>query len=266
MKISKAGSLQNFIQGLQYFNLWLYLANIILTSRFRNSSLGILWLVIHNLAFAAGAGYIWATIFHADPRYFIPFVGVGFAVWNVIATCFVDGSFALVTATGYLKQIPIPQSVFIIRYVFAQTVFALIGIVISVLVAVAFGQKLTPYSLLAIPGFVLLMIGMFGTVLILSYIGARFRDVPHALQGLFQFLFVLTPVIYSPEILINRGLGWAVYGNPFNAFINVIRVPIMNGSAAQTIDYGICLAYGVSSMIIGLLVYRKMSPGLVYDL
>lgn len=266
MRVESPGSLKSFIEGVKRRDLWLYLAEQIISSRFRNSRLGTLWLVLQNLAFAGGAGYIWSQIFHTDPRFFIPFVGVGFAVWGFISTCYVDGSFALVAAGGYLKQLPIPQSVFLIRYLLAHVIFMMVALGTALATAFVLGVRMGPGSLYAIPGLLLVIVAMFFTVMTFSYLGARFRDVPHALQSIFQFLFVLTPVIYSPEILIKRGLGWAVHINPFNAFLDVVRTPIMYGTAATPVSYWMAGLYIVVFGIAAAVIYRLSASKLVYEL
>jgi lipopolysaccharide transport system permease protein len=266
MRVESPGSLKSFIEGVKRRDLWLYLADQIISSRFRNSKLGTLWLVLQNLAFSAGAGYIWSQIFHTDPRFFIPFVGVGFAVWGFISTCYVDGSFALVAAGGYLKQLPIPQSVFLIRYVLAHVIFMSVALATALATAFVLGVRMGWGSLYAIPGLLLVIVAMFGTVTTFSYLGARFRDVPHALQSVFQFLFVLTPVIYSPDILIKKGLGWAVYINPFNAFLDVVRTPIMYGTPATAISYGMAALYIVVFTLSSIIIYRLSASKLVYEL
>jgi ABC-type polysaccharide/polyol phosphate export permease len=43
-------------------------------------------------------------------------------------------------------------------------------------------------------------------------------------------LFYLTPIIYKPEILIKRNLGWAVQINPFAVLLELVRQPLLQGS------------------------------------
>ena len=266
MRVESPGSFKSFMEGVKRRDLWMYLADQIISSRFRHSKLGTIWLVLQNLAFSAGAGYIWSQIFHTDPRFFIPFVGVGFAVWGFISTCYVDGSFALVVAGGYLKQLPIPQSVFLIRYIIAHIIFMMVGLFTALAVALVLGHRPGVGALMAIPGLLILCVAMFFTVMTFSYLGARFRDIPHFLQSVFQFLFVLTPVIYSPEILIKRGLGWAVYMNPFNSFLDLVRTPIMYGTPAVGISYIVAGLYTLAFGIISAIIYRTWASKLVYEL
>jgi ABC-type polysaccharide/polyol phosphate export permease len=266
MRVTPPGSPAALREGILQADLWLYLGRQIIVSRFRNSRLGFIWLVIQNLVFSAGAGYIWSVIFGADPRFFIPFIAVGFGVWGTLSACFTDGSLALVTAGGYLKQLPIPQIVFILRYIVAQSVFLCVGVATATLTGLVLGHWLSWGALWALPGMVIFLFAMSWTVLITSYLTARFRDVPHAMQSLFQLLFVVTPVLYSPDLLVKRGLGWAVYFNPLNAFLDIVRTPIMRSTAASPIDYTVALLYTVFVVTIGLLTYRQMAPRLVYDL
>jgi len=222
-----------------YRHIWVYLSNQDLKSRFRRSKLGVLWLVMQQLAFTFGAGFIWATVFGQDPGEFIPFLAIGFSLWAIIAGSMVDGCSTFVVSHGYIKQIPLPQSIFIFRTVLTQIYLMLIGVATAIGVLIAFG-KLTPTSVLyAIPGLLIIVGYSYGAIGVVAYLGLRFRDLQHGLTGIFNLLFVVTPVIYPAEILAQKGLHFAVYLNPFASLIDVVRTPLLRGTLADPLSYSI---------------------------
>src|SRR5262249_5300185 len=127
-----------FAGGLFDLGLWTKLGAQIVSTRFRRSYFGILWLAINYLAFALGGGLIWSRIFQLDPAYFIPFIGVGFAIWGFVAGAFVDGSTAFVYAAGYIKAMPLPLSIFVMRALYAQGVYLFVGAGVALAAGVAF--------------------------------------------------------------------------------------------------------------------------------
>lgn len=219
------------------FNVWSYLSSSDIKNRFRRSKLGILWPILQQLAFSLGAGIIWAAIFHLKPEDFIPFLTLGFAIWGFIAASMTEGCSAFVIAHGYLKQLPLPQSIFILRTLLTQLIFLSIGLTTALAVLLYFG-KLTLIGLtLAIPGIFILILYGYGAIGSLAYLGLRYRDLQHGLTGMFSLLFVVTPVIYPAEVLIKKGFALAIYGNPFASLIEVVRFPILNGELADPIHY-----------------------------
>ncbi|HCJ7287637.1 TPA: ABC transporter permease, partial [Vibrio cholerae] len=219
-------------------SIWWFLSKQDLNSQFRRSKLGSIWLVINQLSFAFGAGLIWAAVFGLDPVEFIPFIATGFAVWSFVASCFVDGCASFNVSQGYIKQVNLPLPIYTMRIITASLIRLVIGLAVAICVVLLFGGVEDPLGFLyLIPGIILVVGSGFFIALTLSYLGAKYKDLQHGLSNLFQLLFVLTPVIYPPEMLIKKGLWFAVYFNPLSSFIQVIRVPLVENKHAQLIDY-----------------------------
>ena len=113
--------------AIDHFNIWSYLSSSDVKNRFRRSKLGILWPILQQLAFSLGAGIIWTAVFRLEPEEFIPFLTLGFAIWGFIAAALTEGCSAFVIAHGYLKQLPLPQSIFILRTLRTQLIVFSIG-------------------------------------------------------------------------------------------------------------------------------------------
>jgi lipopolysaccharide transport system permease protein len=223
--------------AIDNFNVWSYLSSSDLKNRFRRSKLGILWPILQQLSFSLGAGIIWAAVFHLKPEDFIPFLTLGFAIWGFIAASMTEGCSAFVIAHGYLKQLPLPQSIFILRTLLTQLIFLSIGLTTALAVLLYFGKLTLIGLMLGIPGIFILILYSYGAIGSLAYLGLRYRDLQHGLTGIFSLLFVVTPVIYPAEVLIKKGFAVVIYGNPFASLIEVVRFPILNGELADPIHY-----------------------------
>jgi len=241
---------REFKLAVNNFNIWSYLSASDVKNKFRRSKLGVIWPVIHQLAFSLGAGVIWAAVFHLKPEDFIPFLTMGFAIWGFIAGSMMEGCSSFVVAHGYLKQLPLPQSIFIFRTVFTQVIYLAIGLATALGVLLYFG-KLHPLGLLyALPGLMLLLAYSYGAIGTLAYLGLRYRDLQHGLAGIFSLLFVITPVIYPAEVLIQKGLSFAIYMNPLSSLIEIVRVPVLTGDFANGSHYAIA---GVFALVLVVL-------------
>ena len=223
--------------AIQHFQIWTYLSASDIKNRFRRSKLGILWPILQQLAFSLGAGLIWANVFHLEPSEFIPFLTLGFAIWGFISGSMTEGCSSLIIAHSYLKQLPLPQSIFIFRALLTQLIFLVIGLMTALSVLLYFGKLTMLGILLGIPGIFILIIYAYGVIGSLAYLGLRYRDLQHGLTGLFSLLFVVTPIIYPTEVLIQKGLAFAVYINPFASLIEIIRFPILNSDLAAPTHY-----------------------------
>jgi ABC-type polysaccharide/polyol phosphate export permease len=253
-----------FFGGFAHTGLWIYLGNQYIESRFRRSALGPLWFVINALAFSVIAGMIWSSIFGSDVRDFIPMIGIGFAVWGFILACFVEGSGILASSGNFIKQMSISHATLILRVVYSQIVYLFIGCAVGYIAAVVLGRPTTFGSLLVLPGFILVTVAGFLTATVMAYFGARYRDLSHGLAAGLQVVFVATPIIYPAEILIEKGYGLAVYLNPFHAWIEVIRVPLMKGVFADPVNYISLLVYCLIVGLIALVQVGRWSSKVVF--
>lgn len=144
--------------AIDNFNIWSYLSISDVKNRFRRSKLGILWPILQQLAFSIGAGVIWATVFHLKPEDFIPSLTLGFAIWGFIAASMTEGCSSFVIAHGYLKQLPLPQSIFIFRTLLTQFIFLAIGLGTALGVMLYFGKLTLIGLILGVPGILILIV------------------------------------------------------------------------------------------------------------
>jgi lipopolysaccharide transport system permease protein len=80
-------------------------------------------------------------------------------------------------------------------------------------------------ALYAIPGFLLLVANAALISLSIGMTSARFRDIPRIVSSLIQIVFLITPIIWTPDVL-----GLHVYlanGNPVFHLIEIVRAPLL---------------------------------------
>ena len=252
----------NFIKNeynvaIKHFSTYLFISQQDLKNRFRRSKLGILWIAIHLLVFTLGAGFIWSKVLGTDPSIFIPFLTVGFVIWNFISGSTIDGCHSFINSSQYIKQFSLPYSIFIFRTFLVNVFYFSISIAICFFVMLVFG-KLSIYNIIyCLPGLLILLLYAYGIIGAMAYLGTRYRDIHHALPGIFSLLFVMTPVMYSPELLIKKGVSFIVYGNPFASLIEIIRVPLLDGHFSELTHYLISIIFGLSLIIFRVIIEKR---------
>ena len=243
--------------AIRYFDLYYFLAKQDLKSRFRRSYLGISWIVIHQLVFSLVAGMIWAKIFGLNPASFIPFLTVGFVTWAFISAALTEGCGTFIIAHGYLKQLPLPQSIFILRTLLTSLFYLAVGVCTALGMLIVFGEFNIFSVFYMLPGIVILICYFYGTSCTMAYLGLRHRDLQHALSSFLSLLFIGTPVIYPPEVLINKGIGMVVYMNPFASLIEIVRYPLLNSSFAPIQHYLIAIVFASIMLLSGSILKQK---------
>ena len=100
----------------------------------------------------------------------------------------------------------------------------------------------------------------------MAYLTARFRDLPHGVASMMQVLFFLTPVMFTPEKLAEKGLDFIYRYNPLYYLIEIVRYPLMQAKAAPNEVYIATGVYLVVISVVALLTARALDKRLVYIL
>ncbi|RJQ77422.1 ABC transporter permease [Pseudonocardiaceae bacterium YIM PH 21723] len=236
----------------QHRELWGYLGWQDIKQRYRRSVIGPLWITISMAVTACALGLLYSAILGSTINTFLPYITVGFIIWNFINNCVLEGTEAFIANEGLIKHLPAPISVHIFRTVWRQVLFFAHNLVIYFIVAAIFFKTMTnPYQLieggswnpgigwtvlLAIPAFVLLVVNSVWVTMLFGIIATRFRDIPPVIGSLMQLLFFMTPIVWFADALNKKNsLGgarptWQKYvveSNPLYHYVDIVRAPLL---------------------------------------
>ncbi|MFM8415209.1 MAG: ABC transporter permease [Planctomycetota bacterium] len=216
--------------GTRRFDLWSTLAWYDIVLRYRRSIIGPLWITLSMGAMLLGMGPLYAALFDVPLARFYPHLALGIIFWNFFSTTLNDGCQVFITAAAYLKQGPVPRSVFVWRSLARHLFFLAHHVVLYLPVALWSGLAWSPRMLLAIPGLLVVIVNLHALSITLGLLSARFRDVPNIVSSSLQLLMFLTPVFWFPEKLPERS-RFILY-NPLAQLLDVLRVPLLGGLPA----------------------------------
>jgi lipopolysaccharide transport system permease protein len=100
----------------------------------------------------------------------------------------------------------------------------------------------------------------------LGYIGARFRDVPHALGLALQALWFISPIYFEPKIFRSGGLDAMVDMNPVYHLLQIVRAPLLDEQWPTLENYGYCLSLVVILTIMALFTGLTAEKRVIYYL
>ncbi|WP_158588352.1 ABC transporter permease [Henriciella mobilis] len=231
----KAFNPPRYVQELlRYRHLSVNLMASDIRSRFRRSRLGVLWAIIQPMVYAMVIAWVWGSIFQMDGYWeFAIYLYSGLIIWDYFSTVTMVSMDALVNAGGYLKQSRIPFFIFQLRVPMTAAFISLLGIV-GLLVLKTLVDPPVPLTvnLLLMPLYYVILLA-FGlpVAIIMSLLGAQFRDVQHITGLAVQGLFFLTPVMITRDILDKPELQILNYINPVTPLIHMFRDPMIYGKA-----------------------------------
>lgn len=221
--------------GVLQWRIWLMLAYQDIKLRYRRSILGPFWLTLSMGITVYSMGYLYAHLFHVELAHYYPFLVAGMLSWSLISTMVIELTDGLVSSDGLIKQIKLPYSVYVHRIVARNVLIFFHNIVVIVPIMIIYHSsvKINLCTLMLIPGLLLIYLNAFIYGLVLSMIGARYRDISQIIKSLVQVVFFVTPVMWGPEILSDRN-QFFIDLNPFYAFIELIRAPVLGTTPTMT--------------------------------
>ena len=226
-------AMQDISGGFARWRLAMALARLDIRNRYRGSVLGPFWMTASTAVMVAGIGLLYATLFRMSLAEYLPWIAVSLVVWTMISQTVSDACHSFVAAEGVIRQLPLPYTVHVLRFVIRNAIIAAHSLPLIAVVLLAFGAIPGPEALLAIPGLVLIAVNACAAGLFLGMICARFRDIPQIVANMMQLFFFLSPVLWKPHLL-GEAAVWLPL-NPFYVLMETVRGPLVEGGAAPVI-------------------------------
>jgi ABC-type polysaccharide/polyol phosphate export permease len=244
------------------WRVWWVLASNDIKQRYRRSRLGQFWLTISMAATIAGVGIVFGVIFNQPIGQYLPFVGIGFIVWNLLSGLINELAGSFISSDTYLRSYPSPRSVMIYRTIARNFLIAAHNVVLVPILMLAFGIPLTPAFLLLIPGIFLVVLNGVWAGMLLGPLCARFRDLPQIVANITQLAFFITPVVYRPSQLEER-LWVVTHLNPLASFMELLREPTL-GNVPDLHHYLLVLLCTTAGFAIAFPFYARFRGRILY--
>jgi len=233
--------------------------------RYKQTVLGILWIVIRPL-FSMVIFTIVFGNFSKIPSDNIPypiFVFIGLLFWNFFSQTLSSASNSLISDSNIIKKIYFPRIMSPISSTFSfmvdliPTFVILAGLLIYYKVPPTFEMFLLLPLLL-----ILILLTSLGLGFFLAPINARFRDIRHILPHMIQLGMYLTPVIY-PTSLFGGSMKQIRIFNPVAEAIEVSRSVFFHTRPFDLNTFLLSFTFALFLFITGFLYFRSKEDNLV---
>jgi lipopolysaccharide transport system permease protein len=156
----------------------------------------------------------------------------------------------------YIRQHRAPLAIYPLRTALGAGYHFLVGMVVVVAAVGLFtGIHHATVLLAIVPAFLLIFVFAWSLAVCTGTLNVLFHDTQHLLEIALQIMFYATPIMYKPEILLNKHLGWALRYNPFAVLLDLLRRPLLEGVLPDT--WTICAALlivGVTACLAAVLL------------
>ena len=259
-------AVRDLTDGFARHELWLHLGWQDIKQRYRRSVLGPFWITIATGTTAVAMGGLYSKLFKLDLAEHLPYVTLGFIVWNLINAAIIEGSEVFVANEGLIKQLPTPLSVHVYRLVWRQAILFAHNIIIYVVIAIIFPKDWSWADLSFIPALALIMLNCVWVSLCFGILATRYRDIAPLLGSVVQLLFFMTPIIWNDATLRQQGAQrWStiIELNPLMHYLDIVRAPLL-GAPQELRHWVVVLVLTVLGWAVALLAMRQYRARVSY--
>lgn len=246
----------------QYRDLLWMLAERDVRLRYKQTALGVIWVVLQPLV----AALIFAAIFGvfaklpSDGTPYLLFVYSGLLVWNLFSGALQRAGNSLIVDAKLISKVYFPRMIIPLASVGAVLID--FGVALVVMIVLMIGYGLVPsWRLLTLPFFLLLDLGLAtGVSLWFSALNVRYRDFMYALPFLIQVWMYATPVVYATSLVPER---WRLLFslNPMVGIVEGSRWALLNQGVLTWEMALIAIVGTVAILISGAYVFRRVERG-----
>ncbi|MEP3656155.1 MAG: ABC transporter permease [Litorimonas sp.] len=252
-------ALQDLGKSFSSFRLWGYISAKTIQIRYRRNLLGMVWLVFSFAIPAFGIALVLSKLQGLELNEHVPHVMFGFAGWYFISDCLSQGGAALTKNRSMLLQAPLGRSVFSLSMVLEQLILFVVNIVTAAFIVSFFGWR-PQIEMVFLPLSILIFaIAGLGSVMFLSIICARIRDLRELISSIVRLSFFFTPIIWSAtsrNLPPDSFLAVVAKYNPFTYYLDLLRMPLF-GEWPTTFTLVFTSCSAVALIILGLIAIQK---------
>jgi lipopolysaccharide transport system permease protein len=244
----------------RYRELLLTLAGRDFKLRYRQTAMGVSWVVLQPLMAAGIMGLLFGRIAKLPsdgvPAFLTAFAGM--LGWNAFSTTLTKSSSCLVGNAHLVSKVYFPRIVLPISTIFA----GLIDFAVSLPV---FGILLLLYhypptiQMLLVPVWLALVLALAtGIGLFTSALTVQYRDVQYIMPVLVQFLLLASPVGYSVSNIKDPQLRFFYFLNPLAGLLSGFRWSLLGTGTVYWGSVAYAVVVTIVLLIAGAFAFRRM--------
>jgi lipopolysaccharide transport system permease protein len=228
------------------------------TLRYRQTMLGVIWVVLQPLI----AGGLFSIVFGkiaklpSEGRPYFVFAYAGFIAWSAFQNTLSRASGSLLSQSNLVTKVYFPRLVLPISSLFSAVVDFLVGLGSLALLLAAF--RLAPgWPLLTLPFWILLLHAMgLGLGTLVAAVSVRFRDLQHALPVLMQLLLYASPVAYSISAVPERLRPYFLL-NPLSGVLDGFRWSMLGTAPPSVAGVALSVTGTIVALVVGAVVFAR---------
>ena len=237
-------------------------------SRYKGSSLGLVWSFIQPLMMLCVYTFVFTFVFKArwgidtggGRGAFAIIMFCGMAIFNIFSESVVSNCSIIVGNPNYVKKVIFPLEILPIAQVLSTVILSSVWFVLLfagtllLLNTISWTMLLLPITIIP------LILFTTGISFFVASLGVYIRDVQHLIGVVMQILFFMTPIFY-PITAVPEKIRWVLQLNPLSLIVAETRKIFLYGQQPNWLLVGISFLVGAVIFQLGLIWFMKTKKG-----
>lgn len=223
------------------------------------SYLGLIWWVLEPAMMMAVFWLVFGVILKSDVPNYVPFLLIGFTVWQWIKSCITHAGYAIWSNLPLIRQAPLPPLMFALVQMLADTVkfFFILALLMVVLWCMGFPPNAAYLALL--PLFAIVFLFAVGVGFIVAAVVPLVPDLRFVIEQVLTIAMFLSGVVF-PLDKVPAELAMYLRWNPVLELIQATRGILLYGTW-PALDVLLHVAAGsIIVCVIGITLVQRLSP------
>ena len=225
-------------------------------TKYKRSSLGLVWSFLNPLLTMAVQYVVFSTLFKSDIKNFPVYLLTGIVFFSFFSEAVTLGMTSITSNASLIKKVYVPKYIYPFTRVISSLINFLLALVPLFLVMLVTASPfhlslvLLLFDILCFVGFII------GISLLLTTAMTFFQDTQFLWNVISMIWMYLTPLFY-PESIIPRQIIGVYRLNPLYQFITFARICIIDGISPEPVMYLNCILSASLFLVLGVWVFRK---------
>lgn len=244
-----------------YRDLWWVLGVRELRLRYRQTAIGVAWVVLQPLLAAAVLAFVFGRVagLPSEGIPYFPFVFAGYVGWTAFSQAVSRVSPVLVWNVNLITKIFFPRLIMPLSYALSVMLDLVIMAALMIPILVAYDLPVRPQAALApVWGLFILMLGL-GLGVAASALMVRYRDIHNVIPVLLQLLLFASPVAFSASA-VPSDAELAVTINPLTGLLEALRWSLL-GTDVDWPQVAAGCGVAVLVFLAGVIWFRHIERG-----
>jgi lipopolysaccharide transport system permease protein len=233
---------------LRYRDLLLTLAERDIRVRYKQTALGVIWVILQPLMASLIFTFVFVVIAKMPDRPGLPYILIAFAgmtAWNVFSGVLGKVSGSLLASAGMLSKIYFPRMILPL----STTISSLFdsAFTLGMMFLLMLFYRVQPgWGILLLPVWLAILVALALSLgLIAGSLVVRYRDVGHIVPVALQMGLFISPVAWQMSNIQNESYRWILWLNPLSSLVEAVRWSLLgdgNVPPAPALAYAVVVA------------------------